>query len=108
MGQRQSRILRHGNHPFPVLQGEAMTTGTEMATDTRRQWYFTVMDFDEVVEYINADGHGTDPDSAKIAAFVGTNHEAAVEADRRADLWEGCNNFCAANVTYHSLGKVKL
>ncbi len=78
-----------------------------MTTDNeRRSWYFTIRDFDDEEERIDAEGNRTDSDSAKMAPFIGTGAEAEIEACRRADLWEARNHCCSQRVTYHSLGKV--
>ena len=72
-----------------------------------RRWYFTLEDYDDTTEYIGPDGESIDDCEAKRNPFIGTLNEAAEEADRRANRWEEREDCCAAQVTYHSMGKVK-
>lgn len=72
-----------------------------------RCWYFTVDDHDGATEYIDVDGDITDETDERTNPFKGTSVEAAVEADRRADLFEEKKNCLVAKITYHSLGILK-
>ena len=47
---------------------------------------------------------GRRPDDAK--EHIATDAEAAIEADRRADLWETKQDALVARVTRHSQGKI--
>ena len=69
-----------------------------------RRWKFVMVDEDDNAYYLGPNGE-TGDDGAE---WIGTDHEAAIEANRRSDLWESKpENGLALKVTYMSMGKVK-
>jgi hypothetical protein len=70
-------------------------------SNERRRWKFRVEGHNEPGGCVNAAGNRDDD-----CEFIGTNAEAAAEADRRADAWETKTGDLCARVTYASQGKV--
>jgi len=71
-----------------------------------RQWYFMARDFEETTECLGRNGESIAESEARLYLFTGTDQEAGIEANRRADLWESRKDCFAAQVTHVSLGKV--
>ena len=70
----------------------------------RRRWLYEVTDFSDASSYVDDDGNEIRQDDAK--EHIATEAEAAIEADRRADLWETKQDALVARVTRHSQGIV--
>ena len=71
----------------------------------RRRWLYTVADWNDHETYVDENGNEICRDDAK--EHIATDAEAAIEADRRADLWETQQDALAARVTRHSQGIVR-
>ena len=68
----------------------------------RRRWLYTVTDWDDREEYVDANGEEVCRDDAK--EHIATDAEASEESDRRADLWETKQDALVASATRHSQG----
>jgi hypothetical protein len=71
----------------------------------RRRWLYTVTDWNDDESHVDENGEEVCRDDAK--EHVATDAEAAIEADRRADLWETKQDALVAKVTRHSQGIVR-
>lgn len=71
----------------------------------RRRWLYEVTDWNDDSAYMDENGEEVCRDDAK--EHIGTDAEATIESDRRADLWETKQNALAARVTLHSQGIVR-
>lgn len=71
----------------------------------KRRWLYTVTDWDDHEEYVDANGEQVCRDEAE--EHLATELEAMVEAARRADLWETKQDTLVARVTRHSTGIVR-
>jgi hypothetical protein len=62
-----------------------------------RIWRFTIEDE-------NGDSHDITPEGP---LFIGTSQEAARQAEKLSDAWEGRENALVLRVVYESQGKIK-
>lgn len=71
---------------------------------TLRRWKFVIVDEDDNVHYVGPNGETGDDETE----WIGTDHEAAQEADRRSDLWESRpENGLVLKATYMSMGRIE-
>ena len=71
---------------------------------TKRRWLISVRDDRDEEIYLDENGKPVDYSDAK--EFIADEVQAALETDRRANLWENLNMGIALRATYHSQGKV--
>ena len=69
-----------------------------------RRWIFYGTDFQDLRFYLNEHGQEVGEDIAVL--WVGSDAEAEMEADRRADLWEKINDAFLSRITLESRGKI--
>ena len=79
-------------------------SGGSLERLARRRWLYTVTDWNDDETLVDENGDEVFRDDAK--EHIATDAEAAIEADRRADLWETKQDALVARVTRHSQGIV--
>jgi hypothetical protein len=85
-------------HPF-----ENMNVNTAQSDrPVRRRWLYTVTDGNDDEFQVNENGDEVNRDEAK--EHIATDAEAAIEADRRADIWERKQSALVKRVIRHSQG----
>lgn len=84
--------------------GEKITGHTCLGSEIIRKWIFSARTHDD--EAFCLDEFGNEIDYSDDVPFIGNNHDAVLEAERRANLWEDGKNGLLAEITYESQGIV--
>ena len=82
--------------------GEKITGHTCLGCEIIRKWIFSAISHDAESFYL--DEFGNEIDYSDAIPFVGNGHDAALEAERRANLWEDGKNGLLAEIIYESQG----
>ena len=84
--------------------GEKITGTTCLGNEVIRKWIFHAETHAE--ESFHLDESGNEIDHSDAVPFIGNNHNAILEAERRANLWEDKSNGLLAEIIYESQGIV--
>jgi len=70
-----------------------------------KRWRFRIEDWDDNTFHLGSTGNEVDEDNQE-EWFIGTQREADIEADRRANLWEDRTDALVSHIVSESRGKI--